>query len=189
MCEHCDGCNAQFTVEHALGCKKGSLVVQRHDDTRDEAGALDAMALTTSHVTYEPYIFHDRDVSATLRADEVQDAAVSADEEARGDVAIHGLWEKGNTCILDIRITDTDAKAHFAHSLEKVLEKAAKEKKKYITMLVWRVGVLSAHWSTRLMGWRAKRPWPLKSVLLGSSARIWIGGTARWLALFGSGCA
>jgi len=25
----------------------------------------------------------------------VQDAAVSANEEARGDVAIHGLWEKG----------------------------------------------------------------------------------------------
>ena len=130
MCERCDGCNAPFTVEHALGCKKGGLVVQRHDDTRDEAGALAEMALTTSRVTYEPYIYHGRDVSATLRADEVQDAAVTADEEARGDVAIHGLWEKGKTCILDIRITDTDAKAHFAHSSEKVLEKAAKEKKK-----------------------------------------------------------
>jgi len=130
MCERCDGCNAPFTVEHALGCKKGGLVVQRHDDTRDEAGALAEMALTTSRVTYEPYIFHNRDVSATLRADEVRDDADSEGEEARGDVAIHGLWERGKTCILDVRITDTDAKAHFGHSSEKVLEKAAKEKKK-----------------------------------------------------------
>jgi hypothetical protein len=127
LCERCDGCNAPFTVEHALGCKKGGLVVQRHDDTRDEAGALAAMALTTSRISYEPYIYHGRDVSATLRADEVRDDADSEGEEARGDVAIHGLWERGKTCILDVRITDTDAKAHFGQSSEKVLEKAAKE--------------------------------------------------------------
>ena len=130
LCERCDGCNAPFTVEHALGCKKGGLVVQRHDDARDEAGALAAMALTSSRVSYEPYIYHGRDVSATQRADEVQDAAMSEEDEARGDVAIHGLWERGKTCVIDIRVTDTDAKAHFGQSSEKVLEKAAKEKKK-----------------------------------------------------------
>ena len=63
--------------------------MQRHDDARDEAGALAALSLTTSHVTYEPFIYHGRDVSATLRADGVQDAGVTEEDEARGDVVIH----------------------------------------------------------------------------------------------------
>ena len=45
-------------------------------------------------------------------------------------MAVHGLWEKGKTCIIDIRVIDTDAKAHFGQSPKKVLEKAAKEKKR-----------------------------------------------------------
>ena len=49
--------------------------------------------------------------------------------EARGDVAIHGLWKRGQTCILDIRVTGTDAKSYSASSSAKLLEKAAKLKR------------------------------------------------------------
>ena len=97
LCERCDGCNTPFMVEHALECKKGGLVMQRHDNTRDEAGALAAMALTTSHLTYKPFMYHGRDVPVTLRADEVQDAAATEEDDVWGDVAIHGLWEHGKT--------------------------------------------------------------------------------------------
>ena len=50
-------------------------------------------------------------------------------DKARGNVTVHGLWEKEKTCILDIRTTDTDAKSYTGSSLEKVLEKVAKLKK------------------------------------------------------------
>ena len=57
-----------------------------------------------------------------------------AGDEARGDVKIHGLWEKGSDCILDIHITDTDAKSYQNIASLKVLEMAAKVKKdKYLT--------------------------------------------------------
>ena len=52
-----------------------------------------------------------------------------ARDEARGDVAVHGLWEKGKTCMLDISITDTDARSYAGSSSVKVLEKWAKTKK------------------------------------------------------------
>ena len=57
-----------------------------------------------------------------------------AGDETRGNVKIHGLWEKGIACILDIRITDTNAKSYHNIASSKVLERAAKVKKdKYLT--------------------------------------------------------
>ena len=53
----CDGCGADFTVEHALSCKVGELIHVRHDDICDEAGALAAMAIQKSAVSYEPPIY------------------------------------------------------------------------------------------------------------------------------------
>jgi hypothetical protein len=144
LCERCDGvgCNAGFTVEHGLSCKKGGLVGQRHDDVCDEAGELCMMALTKSRVSYEPEIFHGKGVTAGQQTDaelEAEEATLVAGEgrkrsnkpgvEARGDVAVHGLWKKGQTCIMDVRITDTDAKSYANNSSERCLERAAKEKK------------------------------------------------------------
>mmetsp|Transcript_37593 Transcript_37593/g.78738 ORF Transcript_37593/g.78738 Transcript_37593/m.78738 type:complete len:434 (+) Transcript_37593:218-1519(+) len=65
LCSYCDGCGGGFTVEYALGCKKGGLMCMQHDDVRDEAGALAAMALTKSKVTYEPTFFCGRGIAAT----------------------------------------------------------------------------------------------------------------------------
>ena len=46
---------------------------------------------------------------------------------------VHGLWDKGSDCILDIQVTDTDAKSYQSITSEKVLERAAKVKKsKYL---------------------------------------------------------
>jgi hypothetical protein len=133
LCSHCDGCGAGFTVEHALSCKKGGLVCIRHDDARDEAGSLAAMALTKSKVSYEPTIYYGRGVTARQPTASRQTGSNVAGDEARGDVKIHGLWEKGSDCILDIRITDTDAKSYQNIASAKVLERAAKVKKdKYL---------------------------------------------------------
>ena len=134
LCERCDGCGAGFTVEHGLSCKKGGLVCQRHDDVRDEAGELAAMALTRTKVSYEPTIFYGKDVNAIQASETTQQTGSNAaGDKARGDVSINGLWKKGQTCILDIRVTDTDAKSYASSSLSKVLEKAAKVKKdKYL---------------------------------------------------------
>ena len=46
---------------------------------------------------------------------------------------MHGLRERGSGCVLDIRITDTDANSYKDISSSKVLERAAKAKKaKYL---------------------------------------------------------
>ena len=37
--------------------------------------------------------------------------------------------EKGDSCILDVRVTDMDAKSYYGSTFAKVLEKAAREKR------------------------------------------------------------
>jgi len=53
--------------------------------------------------------------------------------EAQGNVKVHGLWKRGSNCVLDVRITDRDAKLYQKQASKKVLERAAKVKKnKYL---------------------------------------------------------
>ena len=129
LCERCNWCGARFSVEHRLSCKKGGLVCQYYDNTRDEAGQLAVMVFTASRLSYKPHIFYGRGVAAGIEA---EDTSVPGNNVAHagtgGNVAVHRLWGKGKTCILDIRITDTDTKLYDGYLLEKVLEKATKLK-------------------------------------------------------------
>ena len=44
MPSSCDGCGSAFSLSHALDCRKGSLVTQRHNEVRDALGDLAALA-------------------------------------------------------------------------------------------------------------------------------------------------
>ena len=52
----CDGCGKKFSIEHAISCPNGGLVLEQHNDAAKEWGALGARALVPSAVTYEPKI-------------------------------------------------------------------------------------------------------------------------------------
>ena len=51
-------------------------------------------------------------------------------EEERGDILIRGLYANGTDCIIDVRVTDLDAKCDRNMEPEKVLQKHEREKKK-----------------------------------------------------------
>ena len=56
-----------------------------------------------------------------------------AGQGARGDVLVHGLWETGSGCVVDICISITDAKSYADKTSKTVLEDHAKQKKsKYL---------------------------------------------------------
>ena len=52
----CDGCGKKFSIEHALSCQKGGLVLSRHDEAAKAWGALGSWALVPSDITYKPKI-------------------------------------------------------------------------------------------------------------------------------------
>ena len=52
----CDGCGKHFSIEHALSCPKGVLVLVCHDETINEWGSLGARSLVPINITYKPKI-------------------------------------------------------------------------------------------------------------------------------------
>ena len=52
----CNGCGKRFSIEHALSCPKGGLVLARHNDNAKEWVTLGSRAHVPSAITYEPKI-------------------------------------------------------------------------------------------------------------------------------------
>ena len=119
--QHCDGCGARFTIDHALNCKKGGLVIGRHEEVKEELIDLASRAFRPSQVRDEPRIHN---VAAQPQSGATPEAApvtrLHRQNQDRGDVMIRGLWEKGTYCILDVRVTHLDAKTHRKKTAEKV---------------------------------------------------------------------
>jgi hypothetical protein len=119
----CDGCGERFTTEHAMSCRKGGLIIQRHNDLVNTWGQMCSQALTPTCVSDEPLIQQSRNtpVEGTNRT--------TPSPELRGDLAVHGFWSRGQTAIFDVRITDTDQPSNRNTDPSKVLLRHEKEKK------------------------------------------------------------
>jgi hypothetical protein len=119
----CDGCGEHFTIEHAMSCRKGGLILHRHNDLVSTWGQLCGQALTPSTVSDEPLILPSRDMPVEGTARTIPSP------ELRGDLAVHGFWSKGQTAIFDFRVTDTDQPSNRNTDPSKVLLRHEKEKK------------------------------------------------------------
>jgi hypothetical protein len=128
----CDGCGQKLSVQHALECKTGGNVISRHNEIRDMLADLASMALIPSAVRSEPLI-HTRCPADKMSDMDQTNPPVTRNlhkkrDELRGDLLIRGFWGRGTDCIIDVRVTDTDAKSSLSKDSAKVLEAHEKEK-------------------------------------------------------------
>ena len=119
----CDGCGDRFTLDHAMSCRKGGLILLRHNDLAAEWGHMCGQARSKSAVHDEPLIHNSRDVQIA------GSTRTEPQPELRGDVSVHGFWARGTTTIFDIRVTDTDARSQRNVDPHRVLQRHEKEKK------------------------------------------------------------
>jgi hypothetical protein len=109
-------------------------VILCHNEVRDELADLAAKAIIPSAIRNEPLIHVSRP-AVNMPELVPNPPAVTRNlhknkGELRGDLIIHGLWARGTDCIIDVRVTDTDAKSKLSKDPAKVLESHEKEKKK-----------------------------------------------------------
>ena len=124
----CDGCDAPTSVDHALNCKKGGLVIKRHNEVRDSLGEI--MGKGYNNVVKEPI---------------VREPDISNDTPGLvADLAIRGLWQPQTEALLDVRVVDTDAKSYCHRPVDQVIHSAEKEKKdKYVAAVEARRGTFT----------------------------------------------
>lgn len=136
MCKKCDGCGENFTLSHALSCKKGGLIIMRHDEIKDELGDLLSQALTPSAVRDEPSIKPRptvRNEPKDQNNNNNNSENVVEQHEQRGDLLVRGLWGRSKHCVIDVTITDVNQPSYINRCPKKVIESAEKSKKtKYL---------------------------------------------------------
>ena len=134
---NCDGCGELTSLTHAMNCRRGGLIIQRHDAIKHEVGYLAESALSPSSVRDEPTINCSQETGTSEGG---------ADSGERGDLMIRGMWENGTDCIIDLVVTNLESASHSKRAPMKVLatlEKAKKEKNTYSH--VWTKDVISPH--------------------------------------------
>ena len=108
----CDGCGATSSLDHCLICRKGGLVVQRHNEIRDAIGDLAALAW-----------------GQVRRETVVVEAGDQHGETLIADLCVRGVWLPQAEALFDIRVVDTDAQSYLHHTPGRVLLNAEVEKK------------------------------------------------------------
>jgi len=130
---HCDGCGQQFSVHNGLACTLGGLVLAHHNELNDELADLASRAFTPSAV-WDELLIHPCPgcpvVTPTPPAPSAFSSSPSIPSDDLGDLLIHGLWSYGTDCILDVWITNMDAKTYQSKDPLKVLSFHEKAKKK-----------------------------------------------------------
>ena len=112
---HFDGCEERFTISHALDCKKGGLVIVRHNELRDGVADLAGKAFTPSHVRDNPLIYSGRAMSRTnpmpagSNNTNPTGETTAAPEvtDQKGDLLIRDLWQPGTDSVHDMRVVNT----------------------------------------------------------------------------------
>jgi hypothetical protein len=122
---HCDGCLVKFDICHALQCKKGGLVIMRHNKIKDKLCDLLSKALVPSAVHDKLIIYPCFPVvlptPAPREPDPVRRINSLLDNDNE-DILVCGFSARGMDCIIDVRVTHMDAKSQCQKDPDKGLD-------------------------------------------------------------------
>ena len=113
-------CGDAFTVDHAMICKRGGLVTQRHNELRDLEAELLNMVCTD--VEIEPVL---QDISG-----EQLGRGSNRAPDARLDIHARGFWENQRSAFFDVRVCHPNADSYRDLELQQIYRNHENEKKR-----------------------------------------------------------
>ncbi len=114
-------CGERFNTSHALDCKKGGFVSQRHDNIRDMfTGLLDKCC---TNVTAEPHL-------TDLQGETFQHRSANTSPGARLDIRARNFWRQGQDAYFDVRVTHVNARSHKNRTTASLFKAQENDKKR-----------------------------------------------------------
>eukprot|EP00957_Ditylum_brightwellii_P008930 676140-Ditylum_brightwellii.AAC.1 len=142
--KHCDGYQKKISLQHALNCKVGGLVATQHNEVQNELVRVSTQAYSKSVVHDKPYIKNgckcENDAASQNSPVTVFPTLTDKDGKLWGGVSIRGLWQRQMDVIIDVRVTNLDAKSYLSKMVKKCLEDQEKEKKDKYLSCAWSKG-------------------------------------------------
>ena len=114
-------CGEKYSVCHALSCKKGGFVSQRHDGVHNLLTSLIGRVCTKIEV--EPHLQPLDNERFNLRS------AVTS-PEARLDFKAGGFWSRGVTTFFDVRVTHVNSKCIRGKTTTAIFKEQEEEEKR-----------------------------------------------------------
>ena len=117
---HCI-CGKNFEADHALSCKRGGFMIQRHNELRDFTATL--LTEVCHNVTIEPLL-------QTIEGETFQYRSANTDSEARLDICARGFWNRGQDAFFDVRVFNPNAPGYRSQDLTQLYQVHEQEKKR-----------------------------------------------------------
>ena len=114
-------CGEVFTVNHALTCKKGGFIAQRHDTIRD---------LLTSHISKVCRNVETEPLLQPLDNEVFNLQSTVMSREARLDMKAGGFWTPGVTAFFDVRVTHVNSRSNQGKHTATIFKEQENEKKR-----------------------------------------------------------
>ena len=113
-------CGDRFNVDHAMICKRGGFVIQRHNELRDLEAEM--LRMVCNGVETEP-------VLQDITGEELNRGANTA-PDARLDIVARGFWERQRSAFFDVRICHPNADSYRDMDLNQIYRQHETEKKR-----------------------------------------------------------
>ena len=117
---HCT-CGAIFTINHALSCKKGGFIAQRHDGIRNLLTGL--LNKVCKNVEAEPHLL-------PLDGETFDLKSTTTNPEARLDIKAGSFWSRGVTAFFDVRVTHVNSSSNQNKTTDTIFREHEMEKKR-----------------------------------------------------------
>ena len=109
-------CGDRFSVDHAMICKRGGFIIQRHNELRDLEA--DLLNLVCNDVETEPVL------------QEITGETLNNGANLACDIHARGFWERQKSTFFDIRVCHPNADSYKDLTPEQVYRLHENEKKR-----------------------------------------------------------
>jgi len=113
-------CGDAFDVDHAMICRRGGFVIQRHNEIRDLEA--DLLGTVCKDVEDEPLV-------QQLSGKALNNGA-NTSPDARPDIHARGFWERQRSTYFDVRVCHPHAYSYREQTPDQVYRQHENEKKR-----------------------------------------------------------